>query len=73
MKIPYTIPSIPLADETSTVKVLLGIIEQQQTMLVKQREEIDLLKEEIKRLKGHKGKPKIKPSQMNAKAKKAPL
>jgi hypothetical protein len=71
MKMPYTIPTIPLAEQTGTVKLLLGIIEEQQTMLVKQGEAIDLLKEEIKRLKGHKGKPKIKPSQMNAEEKKA--
>ena len=70
MKMPYTIPIISLAEQTETVKLLLGIIEQQQIMLVKQEEEIKLLKEEIKRLKGHKGKPKIKPSQMNAEAKK---
>ena len=71
MKIPYIIPPIPLAKQTDTVKLLLGLIERQQTMLIKQEEEIELLKEEIKRLKGHKGKPRIKPSQMDAKGKKA--
>ena len=67
---PHTIPPIPLAEQTETVKLLLRIIEQQQAMLAKQEEEIELLKEEIKRLKGHKGKPKVKPSQMNGKEKK---
>ena len=71
MKMPYTIPAIPLAEQTDTVKLLLGIIEQQQIMLAEQGEQIELLKEEIKRLKGHKGKPKIQPSQMNAEAKKS--
>ena len=68
MKTPYTIPTIPLAEQTDTVKLLLGVIEHQQIMLAKQEEQIELLKEEIKRLKGHKGKPKIKPSQMNIEA-----
>jgi hypothetical protein len=70
MKMSSTVPSIPLSEQTETVKLLLRIIEQQQVTLAKQEEEIELLKEEIKRLKGHKGKPKIKPSQMNVKEKK---
>lgn len=70
MKMPYLIPSIPLAEQTNAVKLLLGIVEQQQVILAKQEEEIELLKEEIKRLKGHKGKPKIKPSQMDSRGKK---
>ena len=72
MKIPSTIPASPLKEQTVTVKLLLGIVERQQVMLSEQGEQIELLKEEIKRLKGHKGKPKIKPSQMNKEEKKDP-
>jgi hypothetical protein len=72
MKMPYTIPTVSLGEQTATVKLLLGIIESQQIMLAAQGEQIELLKEEIKRLKGHKGKPKIRPSQMNKEGKKEP-
>lgn len=44
---------------------MLDIIERQQILLNQQLEEIEVLKEEIKRLKRHKGKLQIKPSQMD--------
>jgi len=65
MKIRIGIPSIPLMDQTPTVRLLLSILEQQQEIINQQAAEIEILKEEIKRLKKHKGKPRIKPSQMN--------
>ena len=65
MKIRIGIPSIPLTEQTPTVKLLLGIIEQQQVAITQLVEAVAVLKEEVKRLKKHKGKPRIKPSQMN--------
>jgi hypothetical protein len=65
MKLGTGLPNIPIEEQTPAVKLLLGIVEHQQATLHQQAEEIALLKEEIKRLKGHKGKPHIKPSQMN--------
>lgn len=41
------------------------MLEQHQAIINQQAEEISVLKDEIKRLKKHKGKPRIKPSQMN--------
>ncbi len=67
-KIP-DLADIPESDRNPTVIVLLAICAQQQEQLAKQAEQIHLLKEhvqglkdEIARLKGHKPKPKIKPS-----------
>lgn len=65
MKKKYNVPSIKIKERTETVKQLLEIIERQQNLLNQQSEEIEVLKEEIKRLKGHKGKPQIKASQMD--------
>lgn len=65
MKIGTGLPNIPLAEQTPAMKLLLHLLEQQQIIINQQSEEIELLKEEIKRLKGHKGKPHIQPSQMN--------
>jgi hypothetical protein len=56
---PLKLPEIPAAEQTPLVQHLLQIIMQQ-------REEIQALKEEIQRLKGLKGKPKIEPSRLEA-------
>lgn len=55
------LPEIPEAELTPRVQQLLGII-------LHQQEQIDELQEEIRRLKGHKGKPPIKPSRMDKEA-----
>jgi hypothetical protein len=65
MKIRIGIPNIPLTEQTPTVKLLLILLEQQQIIINQQADEIEALKEDIKRLKNHKGKPDIKPSQMD--------
>src|SRR5476651_407131 len=59
------IPNIPLTEQTSATKLLLDVIDRQQGMINDLIADIDILKEEVKRLKGHKGKPKIKPSKMD--------
>jgi hypothetical protein len=52
------IPEIPEAQLTELVQQLLAIIDHQQ-------KQIEELHEEIRRLKDHKGKPQLKPSQMD--------
>ncbi len=52
------LPEIPEAELTPLVQQLLGII-------LHQQERIEGLQEEIRRLKGHQGKPPIKPSRMD--------
>ena len=59
------IPEIPLENQTPTEKLLLDYIDRQQGMINDLIKDIEILKEEIKRLKGHKGKPRIKSSKMN--------
>jgi hypothetical protein len=55
------LPEIPEAELTPLVQELLGII-------LRQQEQIEEQQEEIRRLKGHKGKPPIKPSRMDQEA-----
>lgn len=56
------VPAIPDAERTPLVASLLAIIAQQ-------HEQIQALKEEVARLKGHNGKPKVPPSQLEQKSK----
>lgn len=65
MKTRIGIPDISAMEQTPTVKTLLDVIDRQQGMINDLVTEIEVLKEEIKRLKNHKGKPRIKPSQMD--------
>ena len=55
------LPEIPEAELTPLVQQLLGII-------LRQQEQIEELQEELRRVKGHKGKPSIRPSRMDRKA-----
>ena len=62
-------PSIPLAEQTPTVRLLLRIIEQQQALieqqqetLLQQQERLKALEAEVARLKKLPKKPKIRPS-----------
>ena len=59
------IPNIPLTEQTSATKSLLDVIDRQQGMIDDLVSDIQVLKDEIKRLKGHKSKPKIQPSKMD--------
>jgi len=58
------IPQIEISKRSPEVNKLYGIIEKLFAKCQEQAEMIELLKEEINRLKGHKNKPKIKPSKM---------
>jgi hypothetical protein len=63
MRLPkIEIPKIPEEEKTPIVLQLLGIIEQISVANLLQAEEIQLLKDEIARLKGQKPKPNIRPS-----------
>lgn len=64
MKKLVELPDIPENENTPLVKILVGIIEELVELTQKQGEEIALLKDEIKILKGEKKRPKFKPSKM---------
>lgn len=58
------LPQIEATKRTPEVDKLYGIIELLFAKCQEQAEMIELLKEEVNRLKGHKNKPKIKPSKL---------
>ena len=60
-----SLPNIPEEDRSPVVNMLLKVIEQQQLAIEILESEVSSLKDEIKRLKKHKEKPKIKPSKMD--------
>jgi len=65
MRLPkIEIPKIPEEEKTPVVLQLLGTAEQQSVVIQLQAEEIQLLKDEIARMKGQKPKPKIRPSKL---------
>src|SRR5882724_12969498 len=65
MKPRFSIPTIPEAERTPLVTVLLGLIEQLAERVQKQDEEIAHLKDEVRVLKGQKRRPQFKPSKMD--------
>lgn len=58
-------PNIPEQDRSPVINMLLKVREHQQLTIEKLESEVSNLKDEIKRLKKHKEKPKIKPSNMD--------
>ena len=65
MKPKFKLPDIPEAQQTPIVKGLLAIIEQLIEHSQKQQEEIDVLKDDIRVLKGEKIRPKFKASKLD--------
>jgi hypothetical protein len=61
----FLMPPIPEAERTPLVIALLGVIEGLAERVQKQEEEIALLKDEIRILKGGKKRPHFKPSKMH--------
>ena len=66
MQIKIELPKIPEEEMTPTVKALLDIISQLIRINSRQAIQIQLLKDEIARLKGNNSKPNIKPSKMDS-------
>lgn len=64
MKHRFGMPPIPESERTPLVIALLGVIEGLAERVQKQEEEIELLKDEIRILKGGKKRPHFKPSKM---------
>ncbi len=64
MNMEVEVPQIEISNRTPEVNKLYVIIERLFTKCQEQENTIELLKEEINRLKGHKNKPNIKPSKM---------
>ncbi|WP_157068036.1 hypothetical protein [Desulfosarcina cetonica] len=67
MKGSNKLQDIPEKDMSSTVKLLLDFIEQQNALILQQAEKIQQLKDEIARLKNQPPRPKIKPSSLRKK------
>ena len=61
----FKLPDIPEAEQTSIVKGLLALIEQLIEHSQKQQEDIEVMKDEIRLLKGEKKRPKFKPSKLD--------
>jgi hypothetical protein len=65
MKQCFLVPPIPDCERTPLVIALLGVIEGLAERVQKQAEEIALLKDKIRILKGGKKRPHFKPSKMD--------
>lgn len=68
----FQLPSIPDAERTPLVEVLLAIIDAQQLRIQQLEETIQQLRDEIAILKGQKPRPEIKPSQLETPPPKPP-
>ena len=64
MKASFKLPTIPKSEKTTLVEQLLALIETQASFLGQQAEQIQLLRDEIARLKGQNPRPKIRPSRL---------
>jgi uncharacterized small protein (DUF1192 family) len=70
MKPPIDFSKFPEIENDSAVSTLIELVEQQSVTIQQQGEVIQLLRDEIARLKGQKPKPKIKPSKLEKDPKK---
>jgi hypothetical protein len=66
LKLKIPLPDIPESEKTPLVLTLLAIIEHQASIIDQLNEEIQLLKDEIARLKGQNPKPKIRPRRLGS-------
>ena len=69
MRVILKSPNIPEDEKSAIVVQLLELIEQQASIIGQQAEQIQLLKDEIARLKNQNPKPKIRPSSLGKKKK----
>ena len=70
MKPPIDFSKLSESEKSPAFSTLIGIVEQQFTTIQQQTELIQLLRDEVARLKGQKPKPKIKPSKLEKDLKK---
>jgi hypothetical protein len=70
MKPPINFSKLSEIEKSPTVATLIGVVEQQFATIQQQTELIQLLRDEVARLKGQKPKPKIKPSKLEKDPKK---
>ena len=70
MKPPIDFSKLSEIEKSPAFSTLIGIVEQQFTTIQQQTELIQLLRDEVARLKGQKPKPKIKPSKLEKDPKK---
>ena len=70
MKPPIDFSKLSEIEKSPTVATLIGVVEQQFATIQQQTELIQLLRDEVARLKGQKPKPKIKPSKLEKDPKK---
>jgi hypothetical protein len=61
----FELPQIPEAEQTPVVRGLLVLVEKLIEHTQKQQEEMDVLKDDIKVLKGEKKRPKFKASKLD--------
>jgi hypothetical protein len=61
----FTLPDIPEAEQTPLIKGLLAVLEQLIENSQKQQEKIEVMKDEIRILKGEKKRPKFTPSKLD--------
>ena len=61
---PPNIPDVPEAQRTPIVVELLDICSRQHELILLQKEQIQILKDEIARLKKQKTRPRIRPSKL---------
>ena len=66
-----SLPDISENEQTPTVKALLVLLEECIHAIQQQAEEINLLKDEVRVLKGEKKRPTFKPSQLDKKTDKS--
>lgn len=63
---PFELPNIPEAEQTPVVKGLLALVEHLIDQNQKLQQEVEVLKDEVRVLKGQKKRPKFKPSKLDA-------
>lgn len=61
----FNLPPIPDSERTPLINMLLKIIEQQQEAIEELTSKVSILEAEVKRLKKHPKRPRIKPSKMD--------
>jgi hypothetical protein len=62
----FDLPEISPSERTPLVEALLSIVGRQQELICRQAKEVEALKDEVRKLKGASGRPKLKASRLNS-------